>query len=68
MLGLAIFRRIIPPKYARSQIIPTLGTKHSHVGNKIFPHEGINLFLQNKGEFTEEKGRFSSSKTPFYLM
>ena len=42
MLGLALFRRFFPKKLqdnVRNQIIPTLGTKHSHVGNEMFPHE-----------------------------
>jgi hypothetical protein len=70
MLGLAFFRRVFPKNFARlarNQIIPTLGTKHSHVGNEIFPRVGIKFFLRNKGELKQEKSRFSSSKTPFYL-
>ena len=37
------FSSNLPPKKlqdnVRNQIIPTLGTKHSHVGNEMFPHE-----------------------------
>ena len=51
MLGLAFFSSNLSKKNCKTcktQIIPTLGTKHSHVGNEVFPRVGKNPFLKKK--------------------
>jgi len=47
-------------KTCKTQIIPTLGTKHSHVGNEVFPRVGISSTTaggaRNSGRDTTQTG------------